>query len=188
MPASTKLPAPDPWDPKDVALALEDAMAHWAAGKPDDALQVLARAAAAAEQASLSERARALQDAIAELRAQAASPAVGTGRPPPPSATRASTTPARAAASQAPPAPSARAAAAASSAPAVAQPAPAASTAVDGSNGKRTGLHVWVRTSARDPTLMLVRLLPDGHPAPPGAYEAYLSPMEDGVNLLTPKH
>jgi hypothetical protein len=59
---------------------------------------------------------------------------------------------------------------------------------VDRSNGKREGLHVWVRTSARDPTLLLVRLLPDGHPAPPGAYEAYLQPVEEGTNLLAPKH
>jgi hypothetical protein len=55
-------------------------------------------------------------------------------------------------------------------------------------NGKRQGLHVWVRTSARDPTLLLVRVLPDGHPAPPGAYEAYLQAVEDGANLLAPKH
>jgi hypothetical protein len=50
------------------------------------------------------------------------------------------------------------------------------------------GLHVWVRTSARDPTLLLVRLLPDGHPAPPGSYEAYLRPAEEGADLLAPKH
>jgi hypothetical protein len=187
------LPAPDPWDPKDVASALEDAGEHWSAGKRDEALRALARAAAAAEQASLSERARALQAILAELEAPAAPPAVATaasGRPPPPSATRASTTPARAggAASQAPLPPSARAAAAQQAPPAPQQAPPDTTTEVDGSNGKRTGLHVWVRTSARDPTLMLVRLLPDGHPAPPGAYEAYLSPMEEGVNLLSPKH
>jgi hypothetical protein len=50
------------------------------------------------------------------------------------------------------------------------------------------GLHVWVRTSARDPSLLLVRLLPDGHPAPPGSYEAYLRPAEEDADLLAPKH
>ena len=64
----------------------------------------------------------------------------------------------------------------------------APSASAEKSNGKRAGLHVWVRTSARDPTLLLVRLLPDGHPAPPGAYEAYLQPVDEGTNLLTPKH
>ena len=80
-----------------------------------------------------------------------------------------------------PPAPSSRAAAASS-------PAPSPPTPKEMTNGKRQGLHVWVRTSARDPTLLLVRVLPDGHPAPPGAYEAYLQAVEDGANLLAPKH
>ena len=49
------------------------------------------------------------------------------------------------------------------------------------------GLHVWVRTSARDPSLLLVRLLPDGQAPPPGAHEAYLRAADLGVDLLAQK-
>lgn len=202
MSSSPKLPAPDASDPREVAFALEEAIAHWAAGKKGEALYALSRAADAAEHASLAARAGVLRAACAELGAAPSNaPAAGSGRPPPPSAVaRAAAAPvARSgASSHAPPPPSARAPAG----PAlVAVPAPDAagtsganganadvSSSVDTSNGAHRGLHVWVRTSARDPTLLLVRLLPDGHPAPPGAYEAYLRPVDDGANLLTPKH
>jgi hypothetical protein len=208
MPPSTKLPAPETSDPREVAFALEEAIAHWAAGKKDEALYAVSRAADAAEHASLDERARTLRAVVAEVNAPPGSPpaAAQSVRPVPPSASvKPSATPvARPGAhSHAPPPPSARAATpiAAPSVPPSPSATPAAAngtsangrgvnatTMVDRSNGKHEGLHVWVRTSARDPSLLLVRLLPDGHPAPPGAYEVYLRPVDDGVNLLTPKH
>ncbi|HVW26642.1 MAG TPA: hypothetical protein VHC69_14845 [Polyangiaceae bacterium] len=193
MPPSTKLPAPENSDPREVAFALEEAIAHFAAGKKDEALYALSRAVEAAEHASLDERARALRAAVADLSASGSPSTTASVRPaPPPAAAKAPAAPAArpGAQSHAPPPPSSRAAApvAVPSAPPSNGSAAPSATQVDRSNGKHEGLHVWVRTSARDPTLLLVRLLPDGHPAPPGAYEAYLRPVEDGVNLLAPKH
>jgi hypothetical protein len=127
-------------------------------------------------------------------------------KPPTPKSSTVPQPPSRApaGASQPPPAPSARAAAQAPSVPppsaspdakSVSSPpaAPVPATPVDASVVRAQamtaqGLHVWVRASARDPTLLLVRLLPEGHPAPSGSYEAYLRPVEDGADIRMPKH
>ncbi len=206
----TKLPAPEATDPKDVALPLEEAIALWATGKREEALVAIGRAADAAERAGAFERAGALRAAVAAQRdAASGAPAAATGRPPPPSV-KGSVVPQppsmrapQAALSHAPPPPSARAVVKVPSAPptsaappaqssppqAAAQAAPA--TAMDASAASSpagAGLHVWVRASARDPSLLLVRLLPDGHPAPPGSYEAFLRAADAGADLLAPKH
>jgi hypothetical protein len=192
MQPRTKLPAPEASDSKDVALALEEAIALWATSKKDEALAVLSRAAEAAERTGANERATELHAAVLDLKGDGVPRPPGT-RPPPPSSKSVvpSQAPRPGGASHAPPPPSARAAAPSAPAPPP-QAALVAATQVDAAaalagSGER-GLHVWVRTSARDPGLLLVRLLPDGHPAPPGAHEAYLRPAEDSADLLAPKH
>jgi len=220
MQSSTKLPSPEAADSKEVALALEEAIALFATGKREESIKALSRAADAADAAGTPGRAVAIRAALVDFSGGGPSPAarVATGRPPPPSATRAASVaprpPSAATASHAPPPPSARAAAEAartssmapaptapSSPPGAAvsppraevHPAPHPTTTVDAAaalvatNGA-SALHVWVRASARDPSLLLVRLLPAGHPAPPGAYEAFLRPAREDENLFAPKH
>jgi hypothetical protein len=215
MQSSTKLPSPEAADPKEVALALEEAIALSATGKKDDSIRALSRAADAADAAGVPARAVVIRAALVELGSggPATAARAATGRPPPPSAVRAASMapkpPSAAAPSHAPPPPSARAATEVARAPSIA-PAPAApsspppsappahsapptATAVDASAAlaaatAASALHVWVRASARDPSLLLVRLLPDGHPAPPGSYEAFLRPAREDENLFAPKH
>jgi hypothetical protein len=219
MQSSTKLPSPEAADPKEVALALEEAIALFATGKKEESIKALSRAADAADAAGAPARAVVIRAALVELPGGGPSPAAraASGRPPPPSATRGASVaprPPSAMASHAPPPPSARAAAEAartsSMAPAPAapssppgaatsppraesHPAPPPATTVDAAaalvaaNGA-SALHVWVRASARDPSLLLVRLLPAGHPAPPGAYEAFLRPAREDENFFAPKH
>ena len=206
-----KPPTPEDTDSEEVQLVLEAAIVLWATGKREECMGAVTQAADCAERAGDAPRAAALRAAADELKATGAS---ASTRPSPEGAAR-SAPPARAH-SHAPPPPSARHAAEArngarppsapsvtrsapptsaapqapvveSTAPAapVAQPAPSASNGharVEGS------LHVWVRASARDPSLLLVRVLPDGASAPPGSYEAYLSPTTEGIDLRAPKH
>lgn len=225
MQPSTKLPSPEAADPKEVALALEEAIALAATGKKEESIKALSRAADAADGAGMPARAVAIRAALVEVSgAPSPAPRGSTGRPPPPSAMRAGSVaprPPSGVPSHAPPPPSARAAAetrASSMAPApsvtpkaasspapsappsagvaspaaTAIPAAAVASSVDASAavvaaGAST-LHVWVRASARDPSLLLVRLLPKGHPAPPGSYEAFIRPAREDENLFAPKH
>jgi hypothetical protein len=45
-------------------------------------------------------------------------------------------------------------------------------------------VHVSVKASVRDPSLLLVRVLSNGQKAPPGTHEAFLTAIEEGVDLL----
>ena len=246
MQPSTKLPSPEAADPREVALALEEAIALAATGKREESIKALSRAADAADSAGMPARAVAIRAALVEVSGTPSpAPRGATGRPPPPSAMRAGSVaprPPSGGPSHAPPPPSARAAAearassvapapapSASMAPAPAPPAASASppkaasspapapaahsspptasvappaaavrpaaavaTSVDASAALAaagaSALHVWVRASARDPSLLLVRVLPAGHPAPPGSYEAFLRPAREDENLFAPKH
>jgi hypothetical protein len=75
-------------------------------------------------------------------------------------------------------------------APEKAQPA-AAAKQPKGDNGRPAtargpaegALHVAVKTSVRDPNLLLVRILPKGTPAPPGTHEAFLSAADETIDL-----
>jgi hypothetical protein len=52
--------------------------------------------------------------------------------------------------------------------------------------GKR--LHVSVKTSVRDPSLLLVRVLSNGQKAAPGTHEAFLTAVDEGIDLLGKGH
>jgi hypothetical protein len=47
----------------------------------------------------------------------------------------------------------------------------------------RAALRVSVKTSVRDPGLLLIRILDEGQRPPPGAEEAMLVPVRAGVEL-----
>jgi hypothetical protein len=75
------------------------------------------------------------------------------------------------------------------------EPAPAAVTAPaaksvpaetrnDGVKGER--LRVSVKSSVRDPNLLLVRILGAGQSVPAGSHEAFLSPAQSGIDLRSP--
>jgi hypothetical protein len=147
--ATIRVPETQSSDPTEVAEALEIARTLWEKGERRDAIRWVRRAAEAADEAGETTRVATLARAAAELEEIAASlPTSQTrpaSRPMAPSATP-------------PPLPSKRP-------PKSPLPPPVAA---------ETRLRVSVRTSARDPGLLIVRELPEGQAPPAGAREAFL--------------
>jgi hypothetical protein len=206
MQPSPKPPTPEPTDSEEVTLVLDAAIVLWATGKRDECIAAVRQAADCAERAGAEPRAAALRAAATELKAadastrpssRSGSPGRGVSHAPPPPSSRHAAEGRNGA--RPPSAPSATRSAPPPSVPPPPAPvvepsppgAPSHQAAPSASNGHARiagSLHVWVRASARDPTLFLVRVLRDGESAPPGSYEAYLSPSTEGTDLRTPKH
>jgi hypothetical protein len=55
-----------------------------------------------------------------------------------------------------------------------------------GNAGKTERLRVSVKSSVRDPNLLLVRILGAGQSVPAGCHEAFLSPAQSGIDLRSP--
>jgi hypothetical protein len=162
MTAMLRMPAGVAGDSSDVAVALEVAGALWDKGDYEEGLRWLKRAIEAASEAGDAIRAAALSRASSELEASltrgASTKSVPATAPPLPS--------------EAPVVPGA------SRPPAVPQmphlaPAPMAATA-HLAWGRDVRMRVSVRTSARDPALMVLRPLADGQVAPAGTREGFL--------------
>jgi hypothetical protein len=162
-------------DPNDVAVALEVAGALWEKGNKEEALRWLRRAVEAANDAGEATRAAALAEAAGGIEASLVNP---SDAPPPPTAPSApvpspSGRPAEGASARPPPA--------AIGTPAPAPPRPTAATApVDAVPSKSVPtprdqrIRVSVKTSVRDPELLLLRPLREGQRAPTGTREGFL--------------
>lgn len=200
-PSALPFPSPSSDDTSDVSVALEAARALWDNGEIEEALRWLGRAVESTEQAGNDRRALELARAVADLKdalapkppppPAAASPKPSMKPPPPPlppaapTAASPSVQPAPAVASimkTAPPAPSSRKSLPPTPPsmrprPPEAPPAPKTDAAV------ADRLRVSVKSSVRDPDLLLVRVLPAGQPVPSGCHEAFLSPAQTGIDL-----
>jgi hypothetical protein len=184
-PIDDSFPTPVPEDTDDVELALETAAALWSKGDRAEALRWLRRGAEAAEQAGNDQRALELARRAAELDA---SPPTTVAEPetapeiapeaepdPPPSVTAPTAVPTLPAATSKAPEPSSVR---------VSQPPPKpaqrSSVMPDPSQRsieatkQREPIRVYVKTSARDQSLLIVRPLENGRKAPFGTKEAML--------------
>lgn len=164
MPAMSCVPATAADDSCDVAEALEVARRLWERGERADAIRWVRRAAEAADEADQTMRVVALARAAAELDDSVRASSVP---PPPPSQTRVMANP------SAPPRPS--------TLPPRPTPTPIAprvsalaTTPAAPPPPKETRMRVSLRESLRDGDLLVVRLLPEGQPVPPGTREAFL--------------
>jgi hypothetical protein len=192
---SIRVPASVAGDSTDVSTALEVAGALWVKGSPEESLRWLKRAVEAAGEVGDAARADELAGAVADLETSIAtkaapSAASAASKPPPPptTASRAPAAPTAAASARpAPPPLPARSAPSrapgrslstpASRAQASIAPLPVVPAAFMVPAG--TSLRVSVKVSARDPELLVVRLLPEGRPPPPGAREGTLVLAEE---------
>jgi hypothetical protein len=192
-------PSAEASDHEDVLVLLKAATALWEDDDTNGALRWFARAAQAASDVGDDRRALQLARAVADLRDRLAGPAVGTvsppksvTMPPPPSARKPSL----------PPKPPSMRLRSVSAAPrpmpvASSRPPPSAPKAVDaaaptgasltGPKGEQDALsvRVSVKTSVRDPDLLIVRVLRKGQAAPSGWGEAVLAPMGRGFDLAS---
>jgi hypothetical protein len=197
----TRVPTSLPTDSDDVIDALEIAAALWEAGDRPAATRCVRRAAEAADMAGDVARMAALAGAAAELdelrpaesetRAKVTPPASTRSIPPPAPSSRALDAVSAPRVSVSPPAPPSR-----SSAPPLSKPpslpkppppskappslskapAPPLSSSAPAPQAR---LRVSVRTSVRDPALLVVRPLPGGQSPPPGTREAFLVMADD---------
>jgi hypothetical protein len=163
--AMLRIPVGEAGDPGDVADALEVAGALWEKGDTEEAIRWLKRAVDAAVEAGEGARAASLRQALAELEAStdrrrdAATKSTPVTAPPILSdvATNGS------GASRPPPAPP------------VSPFAPVSgSVAAPEAWTHDVRMRVSVKTSVRDPRLLLIRPLADGQAAPAGTREGYL--------------
>jgi hypothetical protein len=193
------VPASVSGDSTDVSTALDVASALWEKGSADESIRWLRRAVEAAGEAGNPARADELAGAVADLERlvvdRAAAAASKPPPAPPPTVSRPSMpAPASGLVRSAPPPLPAR-----SSAPAPAPsraPAGAGATAMARPHSSvvaalptvppaafsvpaGTTIRVSVKGSSRDPDLLIVRPLPEGHPAPPGTREGTLVIAED---------
>jgi hypothetical protein len=158
-----RVPAPVPTDSDVVNTALEVAAASWEAGDPVAAIRWVRRAAEAADEDGDISRMAALARAAAELdQARPADSQTRAKTPPPappsvPPASRRTLKPTSLPRSSIP-------------APKPPSPAPSESAPAP----KQERVRVAVRTSVRDTTLLVVRLLPEGQSPPEGTREAFL--------------
>jgi hypothetical protein len=139
-------------DSHDVVEALDIARSLWEKGERRDAVRWVRRAVEAADEAGHTTRVVALARAAAELEDVPFSPT---------SQTR----------------PASRPTAALGKPPKVPPPLPSPKTVAPPPNEKR--VRVSVKTSVRDASLLVVRVLPQGQPLPPGTREAFLVMTED---------
>ncbi|HEY4015519.1 MAG TPA: hypothetical protein VGM06_19380 [Polyangiaceae bacterium] len=161
--AMLRMPAGAAGDSSDVAVALEVAGALWEKGDHDEGLRWLKRAIEAASEAGDAARAAALVKASSELEASltrdASAKSVPATAPPIPS--------------EAPVIPGASRPPAVPHMPHLAA-VPIATAAHPQAWGRDVRMRVSVRTSARDPALMVLRPLADGQMAPAGTREGFL--------------
>jgi hypothetical protein len=183
MLATTSIPPPDPADTGEVTEALDVAGQLWRTGNRQDAIRWVRRAAQAADEAGDSQRMSVLARASTDLEASlteapvngsSASPLNGATTPPPIRASKPPPLPARARSSLPPPPESASRMRAKTSPPPLmskaSRPAPTESTPPEG----RTRYRVSIKTSALDPTLLVVRRLEEGMSLPVGTREGWL--------------
>jgi hypothetical protein len=173
MTPTGRIPPPHPSDSGDVTEALDVASTLWRTGNCHDAIRWIRRAAEAADEAGDSPRMNALARASAELEESLAAAPPTPKRlsvpPPLPSGARSSVPPPPESASRAkskttpPPLPQQ-----------VKRPAPT-STAPPQS---RLRFRVSIKTSALDPTRLVVRRLEDGMAVPAGTSEGWLETSE----------
>ena len=192
------IPKPEPSDVADVVSALETAAALWAKGEQREGLRWLRRAAESAEQADNDlralELARRAADLTGLLGASAPPPLPSAPAQPPPEAVQSPPEAAQPPPEPAPPArtqpsppgPSQRASmppAPQVSRPPVASAAPVATRAQSAAAAlapaARGQVRVFVKTSARDKALYIVRPLESGKRPPLGTREALLVFPED---------
>jgi len=162
--AMLRIPAGEAGDSGDVAVALEVAGALWEKGDNDEAIRWLKRAVDAASEAGEAARAASLRQASAELEAslerrrEAATRSTPVTAPP-----ILSDAPTNGGASRPPP---------------VAPVSPFApvsdSVAAPAAWGHDVRMRVSVKTSVRDPRLLLIRPLADGQVPPTGTREGFL--------------
>jgi hypothetical protein len=172
-----RVPASITDDSSDVAVALEVAAALWEKGDSQEAIRWLKRAVDAARQEGDTPRAETLAQALSDLETSLAAPGIAAvaSDPPMPAGPLAPTEATPADAEFAAPTdefvPPAEPLAAAESVVGL-EPAPAsAPTPAMGWDG---GTRVSVKISARDPTLFILRPLPEGQPLPAGTREGFL--------------
>jgi hypothetical protein len=187
---TARVPASLPADASEVVEALRVATTFWEKGNHADAIQWVKRAVAAADQAGDAARTAALARSVADLEQSAIAPRPRTvppsSRPPPASsrmpASKPPPLPPRAMRSVPPPA-------AAPALPTISEariaptlPAPTLPTVLPAlapvrppeMTNPEVRVRVSVKTSVRDPQLLVVRRLADGESPPPGAREAWL--------------
>jgi hypothetical protein len=155
-------------DHADVAVLLKAAAALWEGADIDGALRWFARAAETASDVGDDRRALELARAIADLKEQHT--AKSPSRPPP-------TPP-----SKSPPKPPPRRTIATTP-----REAPGASPAKPNEEASTPGMRVSVKTSVRDPDLLIVRVLRNGQVPPSGWGEAILAPTGRGFDLPSPR-
>jgi hypothetical protein len=173
MTPTGRIPPPHPSDSGDVTEALNVASTLWRTGNFEDAIRWVRRAAQAADDAGDSPRMNALARASAELEESlaAAPPApVRSSVPPPlPAGARSSVPP--------PPESASRVKTKTTPPPLPAQAKRPASTS-SAPPQNRSRLRVSIKTSALDPTRLVVRRLADGMPLPAGTSEGWLETSE----------
>jgi len=168
-------------DHADVAVLLKAATALWEGEDIDGALRWFARAAETASDVGDDRRALELARAIADLKdrratASAAQPSPPATMPPAPSTRKSSVPP-----KSLPKPPSRRTVSAAPKA------TPAASPANVNGGPSTPSVRVSVKTSVRDPDLLIVRVLRNGQAPPSGWGEAVLAPTGQGFDLPSPR-
>ncbi len=165
--AMLRMPVGAAGDSSDVAVALEVAGALWDKGDRDEAIRWLKRAVEAASGAGDAARASSLAQAAGELEAsladghkEPAAPSIPATVPPIPSDAPV----VMGGASRPPPMPPMPAHA----------PSPGGGAAPAAGWGRDTRMRVSVRTSVRDPQLLVLRPLADGQTPPMGTREGFL--------------
>lgn len=156
-------------DPNEVATALDVASAFWEKGDNSEAIRWLNRAVVAANQGGDSERAARLAQAAGELQAaiEGRTPEAAPSAPPPAESTPPSMQPA-----SVPPAQEAWP----DSSKRVQLAPPVAPSAATAPSLRLDGwMRVSVKTSVRDPKLLVLRTLTEGEPAPAGTREGFLA-------------
>lgn len=171
-------PSAEASDHPDVSVLLKAAHALWEDNDAEGAVRWFARAAEAAGDVGDDRRALELARAVADLKDKLAArdqSSTAASRPPP---------------ATMPPPPSARKPSLPSRPPPIRHrsvsptPAPEASPASSPREAGAASLRVSVKTSVRDPDLLIVRILKSGQAAPSGCGEAILAPTGRGFDLV----
>ena len=176
-------PTAEASDHADVAVLLKAGTALWEGGDIGDALRWFARAAETASDVGDDRRALELARAVADLKDRRATPSADTTQaspsatmPPPPSARKSSIPP------RSLPKPPPR-----HSVSVAPKATPAAPPASMDAGASTPSVRVSVKTSVRDPDLLIVRVLRNGQTPPSGWGEAVLAPTGQGFELPSPR-
>jgi hypothetical protein len=189
MTITNRIPPSQPTDAGEVAEALGIATSLWRKGNYSDAIRWVRRAAEAADHAGDTSRMSALARASADLEeSMTAAPRILSSVPPPLPVRPASTLPPPPASSSRvkprttpPPLPRTTPA---SLPPQAARPVPPATDPQE----NRSRLRVSVKTSVRDPALLVVRHLGEGKALPPGTREGWLVMSEPATVDAAPSN